>query len=129
VGSTPSFPDGGVADVTTSTAFSWSAFAGGIHFVEFLPTAPANPEIFVFTTATTITIPDLTAEGLALPTGAASYSWQVFAVAPFATMDSFATGNSISPLAQFGAVFVLRPPTGFPVYSYSYGPALKFTTQ
>ncbi len=128
-GSKPAAPSASAAGITTATQFSWSAFAGGIHFVDFRPSAPANPEIYVFTSATTLSIPDLTAEGLALPPGGAAYSWQVFGVAPFATLDAFAGGNFLSPLAQTNGVLVLKPLAGFPVYRYSFSSPRAFTTQ
>ncbi len=89
--------------VTTDTDFTWTAFDGGLHFVEIYPDPdgyddypPPFPSYLVVTSGTTTKIPDLAALGIGpgLPTGT-KYSWSVTAQAP-STMDAF-TGGSTSP--------------------------------
>jgi hypothetical protein len=82
-------PDGGT-QVTLSTDFTWTPFEGGITLVAFFPSLSTNPSYFVFTKATTGTIPDFSAQGLGLPDGGALYSWGTVGFAPFQDMDAFA---------------------------------------
>ncbi len=111
--------DGGTG-VTTTTDFVWTPFSGGVHLVTFTPDVSTNPTYYVFTAASTTTIPDLSVEGLGLPTGGASYTWTITGMAPFATLDAFATGNNYSSFAAaFLGVIAQKPPAGVPDFSYS----------
>lgn len=81
-------PANAATNITPSTDFSWSAFSGGVYMVYF--NGPGSqPGYYVVTTATTTRIPDLSSLGLALPP-ATSYSWSVYAFAPFASVDAAA---------------------------------------
>jgi hypothetical protein len=83
--------------ITNATSFTWGTFAGGIFAVSFAPAVGTDPAYWVFTADTSTTIPDLSALGLALPAGSASYDWNVIAVAPWASVDALAGGHSIVP--------------------------------
>lgn len=81
-------PANAATNITPSIDFSWSAFSGGVYLVYF--NGPGSqPDYYVVTTATTTRIPDLSSLGLALPP-ATSYSWQIYAFAPFASVDAAA---------------------------------------
>jgi hypothetical protein len=90
-------PADAATSVGTTTDFSWTAVAGGntVYLFE-LTGAPTQPSYVVFTTATTARIPDLTAQGLGLPSGA-SYLWTVFAVGPHSSLDSAAGAKAYFP--------------------------------
>jgi hypothetical protein len=126
---TPGLPADGAAGITTANAFTWTGVPSGVHLLFFGPATAGDPTYYVFTTGDTVTIPDLTPQGLGLPSGGASYNWTILAVAPFASMDAFAVGNSLSPLAQFDGIIIAKPPNGFPVYSFSESGSRTFTTQ
>jgi hypothetical protein len=83
--------------ITTSTSFTWSAFTGGLHLVVFTPAVASDPTYSVLTVGTSTTIPDLSGEGLGLPTGGASYDWSIIAVAPWASVDAFAGDHVLIP--------------------------------
>jgi hypothetical protein len=84
--------------VTTSTAFSWTAFSGGVHTVAFDPLVSTNPRYYVYTAGTSTTIPDLAAasSAVALP-AAQAYGWSVTGLAP-TTIDAWAapTGPALA---------------------------------
>jgi hypothetical protein len=94
----PVSPASGTMGVTSGpagTLFTWTPFAGGINLVEF--TSANHAFYYVLTTATTTTIPDLSGEGLGLPTGGVSYSWGVIGYGPWANMDAFCGGHAVLP--------------------------------
>ena len=101
------------ADVATSvgtaTDFSWTAVTGGNAVYLFEVTgAPTQVSYFVFTTATTARIPDLTAQGLGLPSGA-SYQWTVFAVGPHSSLDSAAGAKAYFPTGNARFTALTKP--------------------
>ena len=75
-----STPVANATGVSTATDFTWTQLTGGLHFV------------YLITTGTTGRIPDLGALGVVLP-AATSYSWQIIAVGPWASIDDFAGGT------------------------------------
>jgi nitrogen fixation protein FixH len=93
-------PANNATGTTTSTAFSWTPFAGGVHTVVFDPVVTTNPQYYVYTAGTSTTIPNLAAASasVALPAGAA-YDWGVTGVAPVASVDAWA-GASGPPIAN-----------------------------
>jgi hypothetical protein len=94
VPSLPGLPADGGTGITADTNFTWSAFKNGINVVAFLPSpspgGSTNPTYYIFTTATSTKIPNLSAQGLGLPSGGASYTWGILGFAPYANMDAFA---------------------------------------
>jgi hypothetical protein len=128
--SDPGLPSDSATGITTTTEFTWTPFAGGINFITFVPTNSANPTYYVVTSATSITIPNLSTQGLGLPTGGQAYRWQVYGFAPFANVNAFASKNFFAPLASAAlGIIVIQPPSNFPVYSYSLADNRAFTTQ
>jgi hypothetical protein len=127
----PASPADGGTGVTTATNFVWTPFSSGVHLVTFAPSVSTNPTYYVFTAASTTTIPDLSLEGLGLPTSGAIYSWSITGMAPFATLDAFATGNNYTPFASaFFGIVAQKPPNGVPDFSYSIVNQFRnFTTQ
>jgi hypothetical protein len=77
--------------VTTTTPFSWTD-STAVYVVAFSSTS--GPTYYVFTAATTATIPDLSAAGLPLPTST-SYSWQVLGFGPNTSVDAAAIPGGI----------------------------------
>jgi hypothetical protein len=94
-------PASGATGVTASTAFSWTAYAGGVHGVIFAPDAASHPQYMVYTAATTTTLLDLTtlSAELALPAGA-GYSWYATGWEP-ATVDDWASPLDIAYVNPF----------------------------
>jgi hypothetical protein len=125
----PESPPPTASGVSSATNFTWTPFAGGVHLVTFAPAVSTNPTYYVFTSATTTTIPNLTVEGLGLPTGGVSYTWNLIGLAPFATLDAFATGNNFSSFASSFLFLTIRPPLAVPDFSYSLSNSSAFTTQ
>ncbi len=80
--------------VTTSTAFSWTAFASGVYLFQVYA---SGSTFMVVTAATTATIPDLTSSGLPLPTSA-RYSWDVLGFAPVTSVDAMAGQGGMDAL-------------------------------
>jgi hypothetical protein len=85
-----SLPIAGATGVDTTVAFSWTALSGGVHLVIFSSTG--HPSFYVVTTGTSTTIPNLKAYGLGLP-ASTSYSWQIYAFSPVATIDEAAAST------------------------------------
>ena len=117
--STQGIPADAATGITTAQAFTWTPFAGGIDLVIFQPNLSTDPTYYVFTAATTTTIPDLSAQALGLPTGAHSYSWYVYGLAPFATLNAFASANYLTPFTEGLFSILIKPPPSIPNYSYS----------
>jgi len=82
-------PADGTTGVGTTTQFSWSAFAGGVHAAEFYSDAANKPTYIIYTAGTSTTIPDLSSVGLGLPP-ATPYKWSVLALAPISNIDQIA---------------------------------------
>ena len=79
------------ADMTTvssSTMFTWSTFAGGIHLLVLQPAAAsaATPRIDLFTAETSTVWPSLSDMGVAFP-GETSYEVSIEGLGPYASMD------------------------------------------
>jgi hypothetical protein len=83
-----SLPINAATNVGTSTPFSWTQFTGGVHLLIY--TAVGKPSYYIVTTATSDSIPNLSAAGLGLPASTA-YQWAVYGFGPFADVDA-ATG-------------------------------------
>jgi hypothetical protein len=94
-------PANGTTGVTPSTAFSWTAYPGGVHGVVFSPDAASHPQYMVYTAATTTTLPNLTtlSAELALPAGA-GYTWYATGWEP-ATMDVWASPLELAYVTRF----------------------------
>lgn len=92
-----STPVANATGVSTATDFTWTQLSGGLHFVVISTGAsPTAPVYYLITTGTTGRIPELGALGVVLP-AATSYSWQIIAVGPWASIDDFAGGTGILP--------------------------------
>jgi len=98
-----SLPVASATNITTSTPFSWTQFAGGVHILEFNPAVTGQPSYLVLTSATSDSIPNLTSAGLTLPSSA-TYKWSVIGVAPFASVDAAAgTGGVLGFITNTSA--------------------------
>jgi Carboxypeptidase regulatory-like domain len=98
--------------VTVTTPFSWAA--SGTAYLLIATTSP-GPKYYVFTTATTTTIPDLSSAGVQLP-ASTSYNWSVVGLSPQTSVDSLAV-----PGGFFGLVFLADG-------TFSESPDRSFTT-
>lgn len=87
-GSELSLPPNAATGVNHTTIFSYTPFSGGVHLVVFNGPG-ASPDYVVVTAAASTTIPNLSSVGLGLP-ASTGYSWQVYGVAPFASVDAAA---------------------------------------
>ena len=63
-------PTDGATLVDTTTALTWAAPTGSASNVTLTPFDTKNGQYNVYTAQSTATIPDLTAQGIALPSGA-----------------------------------------------------------
>jgi hypothetical protein len=80
-------PEENATDVSSSTKFSWSAYTGGIHIVNFYPFPGAGTGqtlVRVITAESSTTLPDL---GDVIPKGA-FVLWGVQGIAPYSSMDA-----------------------------------------
>lgn len=92
-------PVNGAAGVNTGTEFTWTPLAGGLHFV-FISGGTGDPTFAIITAGTTTRIPDLTAQGLALPK-AKPYDWVLIGRGPYGSVDAFAGTASLTPPGLF----------------------------
>jgi hypothetical protein len=95
-------PADAATGVGTTAMFSWMSEPSAVYIVSLEPMAAGWVET-VFTTATTMTIPDLSALGAPLASGT-SYQWYVSTVGPLAGEDDFATPTGVSIFQGFGTV-------------------------
>jgi hypothetical protein len=91
----PTLPANGATGVGTTTNFSWSALAGGVHFVFFTGANSTSPTFAIITAGTSTQLPDLTSQGLALPP-AELYQWAVIGLSPLASVDAVAGTGTIA---------------------------------
>lgn len=107
-------PDG--AAVARDTEFSWTPFNGGVHLLELEsnPSTRSAPSIYVFTSATNATWPDLQPFGVAFPSNT-TYRCAVGGIGPLSTMDdAFGPGGLGTPIGGES--------------SESYAPPIRVTT-
>jgi hypothetical protein len=92
----PTAPADGATGVGSGTVFSWTAaaaFTDGVHQLSVSRGGVVPRFLSVFTEATSVVLPDLTALGLALPPGAPSYVWTVLSTGPVALDDLAGPGG------------------------------------
>jgi hypothetical protein len=100
----PTAPASGATNVAPGTTFSWTALAGSVYLVALQPTGTGT-QLYIVTTDTSTTLPDLTAINRALPNGA-GYAFSVQAVGPFASMDAAAgPAGMVGPLLELEGMF------------------------
>lgn len=99
----------GATGVSTATPFTWIAFPASIHVVFVVPAS--GPAFAIYLAGTSTTIPDLSAMGLPLATGATAI-WSVWGVGPFADLDDYAApdrGLGLAGLAEDSVLGVSEP--------------------
>ncbi|WNG56706.1 carboxypeptidase regulatory-like domain-containing protein [Archangium gephyra] len=113
-------PANETAEVTRATEFSWTAFTGGIHLVQFQEEDAAEGmfpyTVNIYTSGTRTTLPDLSAVDMNLP-ASTRFSWNVQGFAPVASMEA------LSVLAEQGNPFL-----GSTDYSLGISGSRSFTT-
>jgi hypothetical protein len=85
-------PEENATDVSTSTKFSWSAYTGGIHIVNFYPFPGAGTGqtlVRVITAESSTTLPGL---GDVIPKGA-FVLWGVQGIVPYSSLDAATDTN------------------------------------
>ncbi len=119
---TLSSPSSGASNVTINQTFQVASVPSGSVRVFFI--SGGTLSYAIVTSADTVQIPDLSAQGMAFPTsGAVSFSWNVRTFKPFASVDA-ATGST-GYVAEFIQLF-------YALFGAGPGPAsdggLSFTT-
>jgi hypothetical protein len=94
---TQTLPVDAATGVTVTTPFSWSG-SDGVYL--WTASASGGPTYYVFTTATTGTIPDLSAAGIQLPPSA-SFTWSVLGIDPQTSVDALAVPGGFFGLIYF----------------------------
>ena len=95
-------PDTGATGVDTNTDLVWTPVSGAIHALFISATAPtsADPGYAIVTGGTHARIPDLSAQGLGLPSGRL-YDVVLVATGPYASVDAY-TETTVYPLSALG---------------------------
>jgi hypothetical protein len=86
-------PADGATGVDTSTDIVWTPVANGIH-VLFLTGTANDPTYIIVSGGSRTRIPNLSAQGLGLPTGH-SYDFGLVGIGPYASVDAFAQSGAI----------------------------------
>jgi hypothetical protein len=85
----PTAPSNGATGVDTTTDLVWSPVSGAVY--EVLLTGQGTDPVYVLlTSTTTVRIPNLSAQGVGLPSGR-SYNWSVNALGPLTSVDALAS--------------------------------------
>jgi len=85
----PTSPASGATGVDTTTAFVWTPIAGGLSLLILNDPSGSGPEYVIVSGGSTTHIPDLSAQGLGLPSGA-PYHWTLIGLGPLASVDALA---------------------------------------
>jgi hypothetical protein len=85
-------PLDGATGVDANTDFAWTPLARGIHIL-FLNGAGDDPSFVIVSGGTDTRIPNLSAQGLGLPSGR-PYNVGLWAVGPYTSIDAFAQTGS-----------------------------------
>ena len=85
----PTAPANGATGVDTTTDLVWSPVSGAVYEV-VLTGQGTDPVYVLLTSATTVRIPNLSAQGVGLPSGR-SYNWSVNALGPLSSVDALAS--------------------------------------
>ncbi|ATB39529.1 hypothetical protein CYFUS_004973 [Cystobacter fuscus] len=86
----PAQPADAAKDVTRTTEFSWSPFAGGVHVLTLQEDKSKNQTpytVTLYTSGTQTTLPDLSAFGMDLPANT-EFTWKIQGFGPAASMDA-----------------------------------------
>ncbi len=109
-------PVSGATGVTTTTPFEYTTSANQIYMTTF---SNSTATFIVYASTGSITIPNVTE--MALPTGAASYSWTVKGYGPYASVDGAADPAPLEDVAKLDLDGTW--------HSMTTNPARSFTTQ
>lgn len=102
-------PLNGATGVDTSTDLVWTPVAGGIHLL-YLSGAANDPGFAIVSGGTHVRIPDLSAQGLGLPSGH-PYDFGLVGIGPCASVDAFTATSGCADVAfrtQTGTSFTTR---------------------
>lgn len=83
-------PTDGATSVTNATGFKWSAVSGAVYLLNVY--GVGGLEYNVLTTATSASLPDLSAAGFPLPKGSPR-TWSLSAYSPVASVDAAASAS------------------------------------
>jgi hypothetical protein len=101
-------PVAAATGVTVTTPFTWTSTSG----VYLFAATSSTLSYYVFTTAATATIPDLSAAGVQLPTSAA-FSWLVVGIGPQTSVDAMAVPGGLIGLELTDGTFSESPERAF----------------
>ncbi|HUJ59096.1 MAG TPA: carboxypeptidase-like regulatory domain-containing protein [Kofleriaceae bacterium] len=123
-----SAPADNATGVTGATPFSWSAGPAQSVYVASFGAAAGFPAYTVITTQLGTTLGDFAQLAMPLPSGT-MYGWQVSEVAPFQSMDDYASASGLA--WQDYADYSLPSATSYPTtpYSVSLPDGRSFYTQ
>jgi hypothetical protein len=74
-------------EVTRTSEFTWGGSPGGVYVVTFTSSGGTPYRLGVFTSAANITLPDLSALGMAVPANT-PFTWNVLAYSPISSVDA-----------------------------------------
>jgi hypothetical protein len=83
--------------ISRDTQFAWTAFEGGIHkFAIECSGGPNNPNVFLYTTATSTPWPDVSAVGMGFPQVGETCTVSVTGIGPYQGMDAAFSPDGIA---------------------------------
>ncbi len=135
----PLSPSNGATGVTTGTSFSWGALSNSVYAVSLGPSSSSDttdPQIIVLTAGTQMTLPDVSALGVQLPSQV-QYDYNLSALGPFASVDAAVNQPLLLDAAQeilggifsTGATYPIMIPFFVPDLRVAQGARFTFTTQ
>ncbi|RKY92802.1 MAG: hypothetical protein DRQ13_10090 [Ignavibacteriae bacterium] len=81
--------------IDTTTQFLWTQGSGiGVNLVRIMPTIPPGPQYYILTAGNTTYIPDLSPQGMGLPSNV-GYGWSIVKLVPFSSLDEAASATFI----------------------------------
>jgi hypothetical protein len=91
-----SLPVDNATGVDTATTFLYNQGTGnGVNLVQIVGSSSSYPDYFIFTKSNSVTIPNLSSQGLGLPSNG-DYGWQVLQISPLNSVDDAASESFIS---------------------------------
>jgi len=91
-----SLPVNNGTNVDTATSFLFTQGGGsGVNVVTIVPNSSADPTFLIFTSQNMTSIPNLSAQGLGLPSNR-NYTWRAQQVFPLASVDAAASGSYVN---------------------------------
>lgn len=90
----PTAPADGATNVSASTVFHWTALPDAVYIARLVPVSGPGPSIDIMTRQTSMSLPDLSALGAAIPANT-PYTLTVLAAGPLASIDEGAGTHGV----------------------------------